>query len=132
MCHDGLAMDRKRTHETAVPGGMPPGAGPTNERWLGEAVERIRAALNPHRIVQFGSQARGTATRKSDLDLLIVADTEQPPLERIGTVLRLLADSPWPVDAIVLTPAELERRSHSPFIRAVLRDGKVLYERGAA
>ena len=103
-----------------------------SESWLAEAVERICAALDPLLIVQFGSRGRGTATRHSDLDLLIVAETREPPLERIGAVLRLLADSPWPVDAIVFTPAELEAKRHTPFVRSILREGKVLHERRAA
>ena len=103
-----------------------------SERWLAEAVGRLRTAFDPILIVQFGSHARGTATRRSDLDLLIVAETREPPLERIGRVLRLLADSPWPVDAIVFTPRELEAMRHTPFIRSILREGKVLHERRAA
>ena len=100
--------------------------------WLAEAVARIRAAFDPLWVIQFGSHARGTQTRHSDLDLLIITETVQSPLERIGTVLALLADSPWPVDAIVLTPEEFEHRRHSHFIRAILREGKVLHEHRAA
>jgi hypothetical protein len=53
-------------------------------------------------------------------------------LERIGQVLGLLADSPWPVDVIAYTPADLRARRHSPFLRRAFEEGKILYERRAA
>lgn len=104
----------------------------TDERWLGEAVERLRRALDPALVVLFGSRARGTATRKSDLDLLVVWETTEGPLERIERVLRLLADSPWPVEVIAYTPAELAARRDSRFLRSILAEGRVLHERRAA
>lgn len=100
--------------------------------WLGQAVERLRRVLDPELILLFGSRARGSATRKSDLDLMLVMRTDLPALARIERVLRLLADSPWPVEAIVYTPEELQRMAHTPFVRRVLKEGRVLYERRAA
>lgn len=101
-------------------------------RWLPDAVQRLRAALDPELILLFGSRARGTASRRSDIDLLVVWETDAGPLDRIGQVLGLLADSPWPVDVIAYTPADLRARRHSPFLRRALDEGKILYERRAA
>ncbi len=94
---------------------------------LHSMVQRLVDDLHPQQIILFGSWARGTATRRSDLDLLIVCETKAPPLERIGRVLRLLADAPLPVEAIVYTPEELNHNSSLPFIRRVLEEGRVLY-----
>jgi predicted nucleotidyltransferase len=102
----------------------------TLSNWERETVHRLCDTLNPEQIVLFGSYARGTATRHSDLDLFIVCQTEHPPLERIGIVLNLLWDAPRPVEAIIYTPEELTRRWNSPFIRQVFTEGIVLYERG--
>lgn len=102
------------------------------EVWLREAVRRLREALDLERVILFGSMARGTQTRTSDIDLLVVARTEDPPLERIGRVLRLLADAPRPVEVLVLTPEELQRRRDQPLLRTALREGRSLYERRAA
>jgi len=110
-------------------GGMNTSARPP---WLDEAVQRLRARLHPELILLFGSRARGTETRRSDLDLLLVLRTEAPPLTRIGQVLELLADSPWPVEVIVYTPEEFAARADTPFLRRILREGRVLYERRAA
>ncbi len=104
----------------------------THTLWLDAAVQRLRERLDPELILLFGSRARGSATRRSDLDLLLVLDTEAPPLARIGQVLEVLADSPWPVEAIVYTPAEFAARADTPFLRRLLREGRVLYERRAA
>jgi len=100
--------------------------------WSNLAVQRLRDAFNPEQIILFGSWARGTATRRSDVDLFILCETEQPRLERIGQVLKLLQDAPYPVEPIVYTAEELERRRDLPFMRRVLQEGKVLYERRKA
>lgn len=104
----------------------------TPDAWLPLAVERLRRRFDPERIVLFGSMARGTQTRRSDLDLFLVLNTDKPPLQRIGQVLEELVDSPWPLDVIVYTPEELERLSDRPFVRRILREGRLLYERRAA
>lgn len=90
-------------------------------------VQRLVDDLHPQQIILFGSWARGTATRRSDLDLLIICETKDSPLERIGRVLKLLADSPLPVEAIVYTPEELSRNRTLPFVQRVLEEGRVLY-----
>lgn len=78
----------------------------------------------------FGSHARGTPTRRSDLDLLVLWNTNLPPLERIGQVLWALRDLPMPVEAIVLTPQEFQSRCEGPFLRGVMKEARRIYERG--
>jgi uncharacterized protein len=97
-------------------------------QWLDTAVTQIKTALDPEQIILFGSWARGTASRRSDIDLLIIWETSTPPLDRIGIVLTLLKDAPRSIDAIVYTPSELRHRANSPFIRQVLQEGVILYE----
>ncbi len=98
--------------------------------WLEPAIARLRQHLAPDRILLFGSWARGSATRRSDVDLFVVWDCDLPPLKRIGRVLTVLSDAPYPVEAIVYTPNELTRCQERPFIRQLLVEGIVLYERG--
>jgi uncharacterized protein len=97
-------------------------------QWLNTAVAQIKAALDPEKIILFGSWARGTASRRSDIDLLIIWETATPPLDRIGIVLTLLKDAPRSIDAIVYTPSELRQRANAPFIRRILQEGMILYE----
>lgn len=97
--------------------------------WLAIAGARLRQHLDPNGILLFGSWARGSATRRSDIDLFVVWDCDLPPLERIGRVLTVLSDAPYPVEAIVYTPNELTRCQERPFIRQLLAEGIVLYQR---
>jgi predicted nucleotidyltransferase len=97
--------------------------------WLELVRERL-GAMGVERVYLFGSYARGTATRRSDLDLLVLWPTELPPLERLGQVLWALRDLPLPVEAIVLTPQEFASRRELPFLRGVMKEARLIYERG--
>ena len=111
-------------HETP----SPPAAADTAE-WLDRAVERLVGRLDPEWVMLFGSYARGTQSRTSDLDLFVVWETELRPLERIGRVMEILSDSPRPLETVVYTPAEFERNRSIPFIRRILSEGRILYGR---
>jgi uncharacterized protein len=96
--------------------------------WLGQAVQHLETTLSPQQVILFGSFARGTASRTSDIDLLVVWETTLPALERIGRVLTLLKDAPRPLEVVVYTPREFRERQGLPFLRTILQEGKVLYE----
>ena len=51
---------------------------------IDEMVRRIVAAVNPDKIILFGSHARGDAGPDSDVDLLLVAPSDEPRLRRAG------------------------------------------------
>lgn len=79
--------------------------------------------------VLFGSYARGTATTRSDVDLIFVEDTDLPFLKRIDRYFDPLVDMlRAPVETLVYTPDEFERMKLRPFITRALREGIVLYE----
>jgi len=94
-------------------------------------VERIRAGMHPEKIIVFGSHADDTAVEDSDIDLLVVANTDLPPSERFPAASRLLADIPAAFDIIVKTPKEYQRwRSVvNHIVYLADRHGKVVYER---
>jgi len=96
-----------------------------------EVVERIVAGYSPQRIILFGSYARGEADDESDLDLLIVKETEERPLDRWMAVKRLLRGRRQrvPVSPLVYTPRELEERLalRDFFLQEVLSEGEVVY-----
>ncbi|RME80970.1 MAG: nucleotidyltransferase domain-containing protein [Caldilineae bacterium] len=108
-----------------APRGLPPVA-----ETLPAAIETIVRALNPQKIILFGSYACGEPTPDSDVDLLIVWDTDLPKRERVVAVSLLLYPRPFPVDIIVKTPRELEEElPHNFFLREIVSKGVVLYER---
>ena len=106
-------------------------APPVTPDLLGDIVKRILAAGAPHRIVLFGSHARGAARPDSDLDLLIVEDSSLPRYRRAPRYLRALVGVFPARDVVVWTPAEIEAWRNVPqaFITTVRREGRTLYER---
>lgn len=98
---------------------------------LDEVVRQIRAVGDPIKIVLFGSHARGDARPDSDLDILIVEESDLPRYRRAPRYLRALVDAFPSKDVVVWTPAEIQEWAAVPnaFITTALREGKVLYER---
>jgi len=96
-----------------------------------EFGRRIGRQFGAERVILFGSYALGTGTEGSDVDLLVVADTDLPPRQRYGAVRRLVADVPASFDIIVKTPAEYARWRTvvNHIVYFADRYGKVLYER---
>lgn len=108
------------------PCGLPPVA-----ETLPAAIERIVHAIHPEKIILFGSYAGEKPTPDSDVDLLVVWDTDLPRRERVVTISLLLYPRLFPVDILVKTPHELaEELPHNFFLREILGKGVVLYERG--
>lgn len=103
----------------------------TTEPIVATMVERIVARFQPSRILLFGSRARGTANRWSDVDLLVVMEEVTDKRRSAVEMGRVLSDLPVSKDVIVTTPEEIARRGHlvGSILRAALRDGEVVYER---
>lgn len=96
-------------------------------------TQRIVECFHPQSIILFGSSARGDEKEGSDIDLLIVAPSEEPRWQRTIPVYRELAGSGVSKDIIWWTPEEIAEwhgvRGH--FINTAIREGKVLYEKPA-
>ena len=93
--------------------------------------QQIIKEIHPFRIYLFGSQAKGTGTKDSDIDLLIIADLEGPRQKRNLTIRRLFPNRSFPLDVFVFTKEEFERQKilTNSISNIVLREGKLLYER---
>ncbi len=96
-----------------------------------EIVDRLVAHYAPQRVILFGSYASGTPDADSDLDLLIIKETDKRPLDRWMEIKRLLRDRhrPVAVSPLVYTPQEIERRLaiNDFFIQEILDKGQVLH-----
>ena len=95
-------------------------------RWLPLLI----AHEQPDKIILFGSFCAGEIGEWSDLDMVIVKETDVPFLDRTRQVLALLRPRVG-LDVLVYTPEEFEQLSCE---RAFLRDeiiakGQVIYER---
>ena len=96
---------------------------------LDDIIRRIVEVAQPERIVLFGSAARGDMNRHSDVDLLIIKEGVDA-LDLMGQIYRNLRGVGAAVDAIVVSPRDVERYkdSHAMVIKPALREGKVVYE----
>jgi uncharacterized protein len=83
----------------------------------------------PQQVVLFGSYASGRPTPDSDVDLLIIMPFEGRSVNK-SVEMRLKLRPSFPVDLIVRTPQAVRERLDlgDPFLRDILKTGKVLYE----
>ncbi len=102
----------------------------TSEK-IKEIVGHIVESIHPYRIYLFGSQAKGTATEDSDIDLLIIADMEGPGHKRSLSVRKLFPTRDFGMDVFVFKPEEFERQKilANSISSIVSKEGKVVYER---
>ena len=98
---------------------------------LNEAARRLVERFHPERIILFGSQARGTANERSDVDLLVVCSFEGQRRRLMIEMDRALWGLGIAKDIIVLTPQEYERDKRIPgtIARPASQEGEVVYER---
>ncbi len=99
-------------------------------RDLALVVGRLVAALDAERIYVFGSQARGEATRDSDIDLLVVVPTTDQPAHRLAQkAYHAAAPHSLALDILVMPREEFVRRSRAlaSLPATVLREGRTLY-----
>ena len=100
-----------------------------------EAAARMVEAVQPWRIVLFGSRARGTAKPHSDYDFYVEVNADADALRDIETRLReSLYRDKLSFDLKVVPRGSLERRRDDPGTIEwdVAREGKVLYADAAA
>lgn len=95
-------------------------------------VQKIVDRFDPHKIILFGSHARGDATPDSDLDLFIVQSSQKSNRQVRRELDLFLAGRNFPLDLIVRKPREvaLNLEDRNPFyIYHLFEEGKLLYER---
>jgi predicted nucleotidyltransferase len=99
-----------------------------DQKILDDIIRRIVEVAHPEKIILFGSAARGDMGPNSDVDLLIIKKGADA-LDLMGQIYRNLHGAGAAVDAIVVTPEDVERfkESHALVIKPALREGRVVY-----
>lgn len=92
-------------------------------------VQQIVERFRPQRVILFGSQAAGAPTADSDVDLLVVMETEDAPLHAAARISAAV-EHPFPLDILVVEPAAWQASIArcGVFATEVSREGIVAYE----
>jgi uncharacterized protein len=99
------------------------------EEIIREMVSLIALKFKPRQIILFGSYAYGKPRPESDIDLLIVMDTELRETEQ-ALRIRQYINPLFGVDLLVYTPARLKERVElgDSFLKEITEKGVVMYE----
>jgi predicted nucleotidyltransferase len=94
-------------------------------------VDLIAKQFDPNQIILFGSHAYGSAQPWSDVDLLVIMESDKHPVEISQEILKALPPFLFSVEIIVRSSETIKQRIElgDPFIREITERGKVLYAR---
>jgi len=110
------------------------------EEYLPEIIEKLKK-INPYKIVVFGSIANNESGKNSDIDLLVILDTEtisnnyEEKMQNKLLVRKCIYDisKKIPIDLLVYTKKEYEIIKENPnsFFKEISVTGKTLYEKAS-
>jgi predicted nucleotidyltransferase len=92
------------------------------------ALETLVQRHQPEGLWLFGSWARGSASRRSDVDLLVMGLSDRRLLDAYDAVLEALQDCRLPLQPLVAGQALLAKHGDSPFWRSVKAEAIPLLE----
>ncbi len=95
-------------------------------------AEKIKREYQPDKIILYGSYAYGKPDKDSDIDLLIIKDTPERPIDRMVEIRDIvdIRDPSYPAFfPIVVTSSELKARLErgDQFFEEIISKGRVLY-----
>lgn len=92
--------------------------------------KNLEKKIRVHRIVLFGSYARGTPRDYSDIDLAVFSPDFRGGISRDYLILSRAAREVTPlIEAFPYTPKDLKRRGEGGFLDEIIRTGKTVYSR---
>jgi len=99
-----------------------------NEASIRELGRRLAVEAPSACVILFGSYARGSATRHSDIDVLVIEpEVENAALESVR-LMRAVGDLRLPVEIVVVSEREVAewRDVRGSLVHVALADGRVL------
>jgi predicted nucleotidyltransferase len=98
---------------------------------ISEIVNKIVQNYAPEKVILFGSYANGTPNEDSDLDLIVIKNTDLPKQSRGRVLRKYLFGSFIPMDLKVYTPSEFNNDLLNPysFLYSAMKNSTTLYER---
>jgi predicted nucleotidyltransferase len=100
------------------------------EKAIRDVVRQIAEKFHPQKIILFGSYARGKPRPESDVDLLVIMETQLKETRQALLIDKSLERDLFGLDLLVRTPANLQERiaMGDSFLKEIVMLGKVLYE----
>lgn len=98
---------------------------------INNITNQIVKKYNPERVILFGSYAKGTFNDNSDLDFIIIKDTNLPKHKRGIELRRFFYGLTIPLDFKIYTTSEYEQEKNNKysFLYSALVESKTLYDR---
>ena len=95
-----------------------------------DAIELLKSAANPVKIILFGSYARNDPSPESDLDFLVVEQEVESRRSEMVRLRRILSQLRIPVDVIVVSEQVFNDWAKTPgtVIYEAALEGQVVYE----
>jgi predicted nucleotidyltransferase len=73
-----------------------------------QVVHRLVAALSPRQVILYGSYVHGRPTPDSDLDFLVISDSNEPNHRQSQEARKVVGEVEMPVDVFVLPRQEFD------------------------
>ncbi len=91
---------------------------------LEDFVKSVESTANPISIVLFGSYAKSTATKESDIDILLIIKTKAG-IDKITK--EVYAKYGKEINAVLMTSGDFKKQKDKALIKEVIKDHYVLY-----
>ncbi len=106
-------------------------ASKANDNTVQKIVDSLVENFSPQKVILFGSGVTGSGDTQTDIDLLIVKDTDEGFFNWLSDARRAVAGTHngIPLDLLVLTPQELKERldKGDQFFKDITEKGRLLY-----
>jgi uncharacterized protein len=100
------------------------------EKTIKSIIQSIAKNCLPEKILLFGSYGSRNASPESDLDILVIMETDLPKHKRATPIRLLFKPTPCAMDILVYTPEEIEYWNGTPnhIITEIFQSGRIVYE----
>ena len=95
---------------------------------LERIIDQVSEIPEILKVISFGSYARGKRYLFTDLDLIVIMETEKEFIQRTADLYQLF-QCKVDLDLLVYTPEEFKKMQEGSFIRNALQNGQVIYEK---
>lgn len=101
------------------------------ENKIEEIKDKIVKTVSPEKIILFGSYATGEATEESDIDLVVIWDSDLNPHKKNLLLSRLFPKRNFSLDIFAFTKKEAEKLKDiaGTILYEAFHHGKVIYAR---